>query len=71
MKEPRWVPRLVVESAHLDQIRTHGGLPALRDAHALEAALATGSLAEPALATWFRERLVRLKLRQAPVSDRR
>jgi death-on-curing protein len=40
MREPRWVPRLVVEAAHLDQLREHGGLPGLRDENALEAALA-------------------------------
>lgn len=36
----RWVPRLVVESAHLDQLREHGGMPGVRDENALEAALA-------------------------------
>ena len=40
MKEPRWVPRVVVDSIHLDQIREHGGLPGVRDENALEAALA-------------------------------
>jgi death on curing protein len=40
MAAPRWVPRLVLEAAHFDQIREHGGLSGLRDAHALEAALA-------------------------------
>ena len=40
MKEPRWVPRLVVDSAHLDQLRAHGGLPGVRDENGLEAALA-------------------------------
>lgn len=128
---PRWVPRLVVDAAHLDQLREHGGLPGIRDENALEAALArpqqkwhyepdsdlatlaaayafglakahplndgnkraafltaviflglngkdidateaevvpavtalaAGSLTEAALATWIRERLVRLKL---------
>jgi death-on-curing protein len=39
-REPIWVPRLVVEAVHLDQVRTHGGLAGLRDDHALEAALA-------------------------------
>ena len=38
--EPRWVPRLVVEAAHLDQIREHGGLIGIRDENALESALA-------------------------------
>lgn len=40
MREPRWVPRLVVDAAHLDQLRTHGGLPGVRDENGLEAALA-------------------------------
>lgn len=40
MREPRWVPRVVVEAAHFDQIRTHGGLAGLRDEAALESALA-------------------------------
>jgi len=40
MKEPRWVPRLVVDAAHLDQLREHGGLPGVRDENGLEAALA-------------------------------
>ena len=39
-KEPRCLPRLVLEAAHLDQVREHGGLPGLRDEHALQAALA-------------------------------
>jgi death-on-curing protein len=38
--EPRWVPRLVVEAIHFDQLREHGGLTGLRDEGALEAALA-------------------------------
>ena len=40
MREPRWVPRLVVDAAQLDQIREHGGLAGVRDENALEAALA-------------------------------
>jgi len=40
MKAPRWVPRLVVDAAHLDQLREHGGLPGVRDENGLEAALA-------------------------------
>lgn len=40
MREPRWVPRLVVEATHLDQLREHGGLSGLRNEHGLEAALA-------------------------------
>ena len=39
-KEPRWVDRLVVEAVQFDLIREHGGMPGLRDEHALEAALA-------------------------------
>lgn len=38
--EPRWVPRLVLEAIHLDQIREHGGLLGIRDENALESALA-------------------------------
>jgi len=40
VREPRWVPRVVVEAAHLDQLREHGGLPGVRDDNAFEAALA-------------------------------
>ena len=36
----RWVARLVVEAVQLDLIREHGGMPGLRDEHALEASLA-------------------------------
>jgi death-on-curing protein len=36
----RWVERLVVEAVQLDVIREHGGIPGLRDEHALEASLA-------------------------------
>jgi death-on-curing protein len=36
----RWVERLVVEAVQLDLIREHGGMPGLRDEHALEAGLA-------------------------------
>ncbi len=39
-KEPRWVPRLVVEAVHVDQVREHGGLLGIRDENALESALA-------------------------------
>jgi death-on-curing protein len=39
-KEPRWLPRLVVEAIHVDQMREHGGLIGLRDENALESALA-------------------------------
>lgn len=44
MREPRWVPRLVVEAVHFDQLREHGGLPGLRDENALESALARARL---------------------------
>lgn len=37
---PRWVPGLVLDVVHLDQLREHGGLLGVRDEHALEAALA-------------------------------
>ncbi len=40
MQEPRWVPRLVVDATHVDQVRTHGGLHGVRDENGLEAALA-------------------------------
>ena len=40
MREPRWVPRLVVDAVHFDQLREHGGLAGIRDENALEAALA-------------------------------
>src|SRR3954467_3204239 len=40
MREPRWVPRLVLEAVHVDQLREHGGLSGLRDENALESALA-------------------------------
>lgn len=38
--EPRWVSRLVVDAIHADLLRTHGGLPGLRDDVGLESALA-------------------------------
>ena len=40
MREPRWVPRVVVEAIQFDQIQSHGGLAGLRDDGALESALA-------------------------------
>lgn len=40
MREPTWLPRLVLDAVHLDQLREHGGLPGLRDEAALESALA-------------------------------
>ena len=39
-KELRWVPRLVIEAVHVDQVREHGGLIGIRDENALESALA-------------------------------
>lgn len=39
-EEPTWIPRLVVEVVQLDQIREHGGRLGIRDANALQAALA-------------------------------
>jgi len=39
-REPVWLPRIVVDAMHADQIREHGGLPGLRDEGALESALA-------------------------------
>jgi death-on-curing protein len=38
--EPRWLLRVVVDAIHNDQIREHGGLPAVRDDNLLESALA-------------------------------
>jgi death-on-curing protein len=38
-REPRWVPKLASLTIHADQIATHGGLPGVRDASALDAAL--------------------------------
>ena len=42
-QEPRWVPRLVIEAVHLDQVREHGGLIGIRDENALESGLARAS----------------------------
>ena len=39
-QEPRWVPRLVIEAVHVDQLREHGGRIGIRDDNALESALA-------------------------------
>jgi len=39
-QEPRWVPGLVIEAVHLDQLREHGGRIGMRDDNALESALA-------------------------------
>jgi death-on-curing protein len=38
--EPRWLSRVAVDAIHLEQLREHGGLPGVRDDHALESALA-------------------------------
>jgi death-on-curing protein len=38
--EPVWVPRVVVDAIHYDQLQTHGGLAGVRDENALESALA-------------------------------
>jgi len=40
--EPRWVTRLVAEAIHFDVLRSHGGMPGVRDEGALESALARG-----------------------------
>jgi death-on-curing protein len=39
-REPVWVDRLVIDALHLDLLRTHGGMPGVRDENALESALA-------------------------------
>jgi death-on-curing protein len=41
-REPRWVSKVAAEAIHFDVLRSHGGMPALRDGGALEAALARG-----------------------------
>jgi death-on-curing protein len=38
--EPVWVPRVVVDAIHHDQLQAHGGLTGLRDENAPESALA-------------------------------
>ena len=38
--EPRWLPRVVVDAIHTDQLREHGGLPRIRDENVLESTLA-------------------------------
>lgn len=38
-REPIWVPRVVVDAIHFDQLRAHGGLSGVRDENALESAL--------------------------------
>ena len=40
MQEPVWIPRMVIEAIHVDQIREHGGLSGIRDVDLLESALA-------------------------------
>jgi death on curing protein len=39
-RQPVWLDRVAVEAIHDEQVREHGGLPGLRDEHALESALA-------------------------------
>ena len=39
MKEPKWLPRILVDAVHVDQIREHGGVPGVRDENILESAL--------------------------------
>jgi len=41
-REPRRVSALVAEAVHFDLLRTHGGMPGVRDQAALESALARG-----------------------------
>lgn len=38
--EPRWITRTVAEAIHFDMLRSHGGMPGVRDENALESALA-------------------------------
>ena len=66
-REPRWLARFVVDAVHGDQLREHGGLPGVRDEHALESALArprqkwhyTSELDVPDLAAAYAFGLVR------------
>ena len=66
-REPRWLARFVVDAVHSDQLREHGGLPGVRDEHALESALArprqkwhyTSELEVPDLAAAYAFGLVR------------
>ena len=37
-REPQWLSRIVVDAIHADQLREHGGLPAVRDENALQSA---------------------------------
>ena len=41
-REPRWVSALVAEAVHFDLLRSHGGMPCVRDQAVLESALARG-----------------------------
>jgi death on curing protein len=41
-REPRWVSALVAEAVHFDLLRSHGGMPGVRDQAALQSALARG-----------------------------
>jgi len=41
-REPRWVSVLVAEAVHFDLLRSHGGMPGVRDQAVLESALARG-----------------------------
>jgi hypothetical protein len=47
-REPRRVEGLVAETVQFDLISTHGGMPGLRDEHALESARAS----------WLRSRML-------------
>ena len=38
--EPRWVSRTVAEVIHFDMLRSHGGMPGVRDEDGFESALA-------------------------------
>ena len=66
-REPRWLPRLVIDAVHADQLREHGGLRGVRDEHALESALArprqkwhyTSDIDVPSLAAAYAFGLVR------------
>jgi death-on-curing protein len=38
--EPRWLTRSVIDAAHADQLRQHGGFPGVNDEGLIESALA-------------------------------
>lgn len=40
IREPLWVDRVVIDAVHVDMVRSHGGMPGVRDENAREAALA-------------------------------